>query len=178
MVGPGVFVCSCQLSFKHSVVTLLLAVFHVPFSMLLHTVLVPEDWALLTTSSLALWFLLGLTSRGPGRSWGRNDAWSSPGSPQMDSVPTHRAQHPALQEPAPLPHQPLKTWDWEWAPVACKVLHSSCGFSHTSQAPFKISLHFILFKLLNLSVLFTAGTWLIHLDYEILNIVYCKEKMV
>ena len=38
------------------------------------TVLVPEDWALLTTSSLALWLLLGLTSRGPGRSWGKNDA--------------------------------------------------------------------------------------------------------
>lgn len=66
---------------KHSGVTWLLAVSHVPFCMLLHTVLVPEDWAVLPTSSLALWLLLGLARRGPGRSWGKNDAWSSPGSP-------------------------------------------------------------------------------------------------
>lgn len=32
---------------------------------------------------------------------------------QMDNVPSHRAQHPAFpQEPAPLPQQPLKTWEW------------------------------------------------------------------
>ena len=97
--GSGRARCFCLLlpTFTQTLgVTWLLAVSHVPFSMLLHTVLVPEDWAVLPTSSLALWLLLGLARRGPGRSWGKNDAWSSPGSPQMDSVPTHRAQHPAF----------------------------------------------------------------------------------